>query len=275
MKRKPFLNVLIAILGSSTFTSCSNDDDENVPDSPNSGKCRISSANCETVDPNDPDYGWISRYSDFKFGSNGMIEGYKAERSDDDYVWNERYSYSSNSIRVGDEDGTIVTYNLENGLITSAEDMWNHTWNYVYDDDKHLVKIIDGDWTYTCTWKEGNLISYEKTSEWANLSNSISYTNKINTLGFLPVEIYDEFLDDDDGRMFDSILCAQGYFGEMPNNLPSKAVGNTVSEGQETIQINYSDFNKYGYPEVMNVDFYYGSSGTISFSKNYKFTWDK
>lgn len=257
MKRKSFLYVLISLLGCIALTSCNNDDG-NEPDSSNSGKCRIVSAQCE-------EDGWFTYYSDFKFDSNGMIESYKGE-SDDNVWWNERYVYSSNYIKVMDEDGKItVTYNLENGLITSAKDRWENKWDYIYDDDNHIVKIKYSDsGSYTCTWNDGNLVSYEEYGSFY----SISYTANANTIAFFPVDIYDAFLDNDDGRMIDSILCAQGYFGKMPNNLPSKIVRNGE---EDTIEISYPDFNKEGYPETMKVDGY----GIYSGSTIYKFVWSK
>lgn len=266
MKRKSFLYVLITFLGFSALSSCSNDDG-NEPDSSElpSGKCRITSANCETIDYDDPDYGWITYYSNFKFDSNGQIESYTTKLSDDrDYTGKEHYSYSSNFIRVEDEDGaTIVRYNLENGLIATGEDRWGNSWSYIYDNDNHIIKIIDGNRAFSCTWKEGNLISFTMPD---NTVMNVSYTNNSNTLSFLPIGGFSS-----DDRMIDNILCSEGYFGKMPNNLPSAITGKDDLDRDYANKISYNDFNKYGYPQTLKLDYYYSSQ--LGYSETYHFEW--
>ncbi len=195
-----------------------------------------------------------------------MIESYKEEFSDNDDVYSEHYTYSSNFIRVEDEDGaTIVRYNLENGLIATGEDRWGNSWSYIYDNDNHIIKIIDGNRAFSCTWKEGNLISFTMPD---NTVMNVSYTNNSNTLSFLPIG---GFSMGSDERMLDNILCSEGYFGKMPNNLPSAITGKDDRDQDYANKISYFDFNKYGYPQTLKLDYYYSSQ--LGYSETYKFEW--
>lgn len=272
MKRYSFRYALIVILGCLTLPSCSNDDN-NTPDSPTSEKRKINSVNQQTIDYESGNESWMTYFTKFSY-NNDKIEGYEYTYSDEeDFIGKERYTYASSFIKVGDEEGTTtVTYFLENGLVTSATDRWNHTWNYLYDSEKHLVNIKEI-WnevvtsTYRIDWADDNITSYTESD---NQVMKISYTNNPNSLAFLPIQ---GFTRGSDNRMIDNILCAEGYFGKLPNNLPSAISGKTDRGENYENKISYSDVDQKGYPKTMKLDYYYSSQ--LGYSEIYNFEWSK
>lgn len=270
MRESKILLMTICATVCLSFVSCGNDKGDE-PGAVGGKQCRITAVKCETTDYVYPSDEETSYYSNFQY-EDDKIAGYSYDikYGDDSTSGKSSYSYSTSTISAKKDGKTLATYTLENNLIVSGKDYWGKKWTYCYDSDNHLTEIKDknGDILFDCEWKDGNLIAYQDKSR--DKTYTITYSGQTNTLGFLPVEIYDEYLDGDDGRMLDAILCAEGYFGKMPDKFPSKVVGNGDIK-QETA-ISYSELNKYGYPAKMVVEYFYNRE---HWSDTYTFSWDK
>lgn len=266
-----FFFLLASVLGGAWLTSCSDDKDGDEPNSPGANECRIESVIWDS--------GYdVSEFSDFKFDNSGNVISYQYSYSDEpfgDVKYVESYSYNTSSITVKNSDNgrIMVTYTLENGIITSAVDYWDNRWEYSYDADKRLKTVRETDGSvYECSWKDGNLISYTEKDSYEEQEYAVSYSENDNKIGFMPVDMDDAYLDlGSDGRMFDAILCAEGYFGEMPKKLPSRI---SCNGSQEAATLTYSGFNKYGYPSRMTVE-RVADDGEKGKPETYTMTWSE
>lgn len=105
------------------------------------------------------------------------------------------------------KDGETHSYTLENGLIVKDEEKGSNsstTRTYSYDANKYLSSISrSGSDTKTITWSDGNLTKVG--------DRTYSYTNYSWSKGF---PLYLESVD------VDELLFANGYFGNIPKNLP-------------------------------------------------------
>lgn len=274
MKRFRFLFfAIITLFANCMFIACSDDKDSpDNPDAPGKGKCVISEVALITED-------YSALFSNFRFDKEGRITDYKLKYSDQSETYGDKYTYSSSIIRVEDNEGEVMaTYILDNGLIVSAQDYWDNRWEYIYDSNKHITTIKEYNSpshtvTVTCNWENNNLISYTYHGEYVDLNTSITYTDTNNSLNIFPVELSDGYLDCDDGRIFDAVLCSEGYFGNMPAKLPSTIVSESYYDYKK--ELTYSDFNKYGYPSTMKYTSYDTRDDATGITKTYKFTWSK
>lgn len=265
-KFKLLLLAAIAFVASNVLTSCSGDEKDS-PDPGNGGKCVIS--NVIWSDPS----GTTETYSDFKFDKNGYITEYTGKNIYGN--WQMKYKYNSSNIVIDDSEvGEMAIYQLKNGLVVYARDFWDDEFEYGYDNNNNLtsIKRIREDWFLNCTWENGNIVSYTVSNrnspedQYDTKTYTIEYNNYRNSLHILPVEIFDGYLDSDDGFMVDPLLCSKGYFGNMPKNLPAKI----FSENTYNFEFSYAEFNSYGYPSTMTIlDLNYSESDS------YKFLWSE
>lgn len=256
MKRIQFFLILTLMSGCAWLTSCSDDKDDDSGSS-NGNTCKIESVVFESIYESGSVY--TDYYNDFKFDQSGNIISY-ALSIQDDYSYEaaeKKYAYSSSSISIIEDNTTTATYAMNDGRIVSAYDNHDNKWTYIYDSANKLVKIeedrIDEEdvKVYDCKWQDGNIVSYTESYGDHSVEFAVSYTDSENHIGFMPVDALSGYLDSFGGEiMFDSILCAEGYFGVMPKNLPSKI---SSTDSYESLSISYSDFNKHGYPAKMTV----------------------
>lgn len=268
---------IMTIIANCMFVACGDDkDNPDNPEKPGSAKCVISEV--AIIDEEDGDTGL---FSNFKFDKDGRITNYKLQYSYDSEIFGDSYTYTSSVIRVTDQDNDVMaTYTLENGLIVAAKDYWDNRWEYTYDSNKHITTIKAYDESssepiiYTCNWENGNLVSYNrKIDEGFERTYTVKYNDHENTLKIFPVDIFDGYLDCDDGRIFDAILCSQGYFGAMPSKLMSEILGNFDGGYSKGYKFNYADFNKYGYPAQMTTVYLNAEDNGETINDTYKFTW--
>lgn len=270
MKKFKFLVIAtIAMFANCVLSSCSGDDKDS-PDNPEKGKTTISEVTI--VD----EYGMVF-FSNFRFDNDKRIISYELKNTEDPDVYRYNYTYTSSTIRVDNENGDVIAfYNVENGLIVSGRDYWNHTWEYEYDEQKHIVTVKkqysgDAPDTYTCVWKDGNLISYKTVNSSGSFNHTITYTDQVNSLHIFPVDILDGYLDCDDG-IFDAVLCSEGYFGNMPANLPLIITDDDSIYGTK-YEFSYSGYNKHGYPSKMIVNC--SQIDYDSWGYTYNFSWSE
>lgn len=118
------------------------------------------------------------------------------------------------------------SYTLENGLIVKDEEKGSNssrTRTFSYDTNKYLSSISNTDSdTKTITWSDGNLT---KTGD-----RIYSYTNYSWTKGF-PLYL--------EGVGVDEFLFANGYFGNIPKNLPETYHSLSSVEFVYTLEGNY------------------------------------
>lgn len=138
----------------------------------------------------------------------------------------------------------------ELGLVTSAVEKVNSvtstTWEFAYTNGKlSKITIIDGkDKEYIdISWENSLLTSYVETESWDNEITTASFTySGVANIGNLAMldEIYGLDLDDLE------YLAMDGYFGEIPNELPT-AVSYKDEDGTQSGNVSW-ELDADGYP---------------------------
>lgn len=126
-------------------------------------------------------------------------------------------------------------YTLSNGLITGMTDKSNNTSSnfsvkFTYDPNGYLVKYDEGYQISTLEWTSGNLVGIEILSPYNNTSTFYNYS--YSSTPWMKGYCFDI-------NYPDKYLTSQGYFGRLPQTLPSKEVRESQTMGVGGYEYNY------------------------------------
>lgn len=230
--KKFLLFIGAAAIVCSTISSCSDDKDKDEPNVPDVKMVLVGLQGGYEEGPTPP------VQLEVKYDSNGRV---KEIRWDLDSDW-EIYTYTDSKITCDN-----LSYTLNNGKIISDSDGYSYTYN----SSNQVTKVTRGT-SDSCSliWKEGNVTSAE--DNWGEDKEiyTLSYSDKtdIAALNYLAGWLFSTSYPSELSSV-DWVLALGGYFGNISKNLCKEI----YVDGSFDRSFEYSSYNEYGYPTVLDI----------------------
>lgn len=243
MTKKIFYAVLAVISLACGMSSCSKDDKNDGPDGPYEPTREM--VLIKMVDKEQGMSG--GRGFTAEYDSEGRIIEWVDLRKKNSTV---EYTYSDSEIIAYDVDRASETkYVVENGRIVKS-----NTTQYTYDSANRLKKILDDyDEPFTLYWGVGDNITASsfKKDDGTTVEQTMSYSDKPNVgnLNYALNAILSVPLYPAEAENIPYPLAMSGFSGK---------IGNNLCKGIQLVNgfywdIEYTDYNKYGYPETIKI----------------------